>query len=140
MPVWPWRSRPSGFGKSGAEGDVPGLAVEIGLDRADLADLRELVAVGQHEFDCLRLLLLFRVGHVFEVAGLGDVEIHPHHAVVGQAGEDVPLLDQASLPLFQAVDDAVERSCDLVKFNSAVAKFALACAFASLAWCSATSC
>ena len=34
-----------------AEGDVPGLVVEFGLDRTDLAGLRELAAVRQHEFD-----------------------------------------------------------------------------------------
>ena len=39
-----------------AEGDVPGLVVEFGLDRTDLADLRELAAVRQHEFDLLSSL------------------------------------------------------------------------------------
>ena len=95
-----------------AEGDVPGLVVELGLDRTDLAGLRELAAVRQHEFDFLILLILTRAGHVFEVAGLGYVEINPHHAVVGQGREDVPLLDQAALLLVQAVDDAVERCSD----------------------------
>ena len=33
------------------EGDVPGLIVELALDRTELAGLRELVAVRQHEFD-----------------------------------------------------------------------------------------
>ena len=41
-----------------AEGDVPGLVVEFGLDRTDLAGLRELAAVRQHEFDFLILLIL----------------------------------------------------------------------------------
>ncbi len=44
-----------------AEGDVPGLVVEFGLDRTDLADLRELAAVRQHEFD-LRILLILISG------------------------------------------------------------------------------
>ena len=48
-------------------------------------------------------------------SGLGDVEINPHHAVVGQGREDVPLLDQAALLLVQAVDDAVERCLDVGK-------------------------
>ena len=34
-----------------AEGDGPSLAVEIGLDRTELADLPELFAVRQNEFD-----------------------------------------------------------------------------------------
>ena len=70
--------------------------------------LRELAAIRQHEFDFRILLILLQVGHVFEVTGLGDVEINPHHAVIGQGREDVPLLDQAAL-CSQAVDDAVER-------------------------------
>ena len=57
--------------------------------------------------------MLLPVGHVFEVAGLGHVEINPHHAVIGQGREDVPLLDQAALLLVQAVDDAVERCSDV---------------------------
>ena len=74
-----------------------------------------LLLVRQHEFDLLILLILLRAGHVFEVAGLGYVEINPHHAVIGQGREDVPLLDQAALLLVQAVDDAVERCFDLGK-------------------------
>ena len=80
-----------------------------------LPGLRERVAVRQHELDSVLRLMLFPGGHVFEVAGLGHVEIDPHHAVVGQGREDVPLLDQAALPLLQAVDDAVERCFDFGK-------------------------
>ena len=44
------------------EGDVPGLVVELALDRtvavADLAGLRELVVVRQLEFDSVLLLIL----------------------------------------------------------------------------------
>ena len=98
-----------------AEGDVPGLVVEFGLDRTDLAGLRELAAVRQHEFDFLSSLILLPAGHVFEVLGLGYVEINPHHAVIGQGREDVPLLDQAAQLLVQAVDDAVERCFDVGK-------------------------
>ena len=98
-----------------AEGDVPVLVVEFGLDRADLAGLRELVAVRQHELDFVLLLTLLPAGHVFEVVLLGHVEINPHHAVIGQGREDVPLLDQAALSLQQAVDDAVERCSDVGK-------------------------
>ena len=62
---------------------------------------------------CPVLLMLLPAGHVFEVVFLGYVEINPHHAVIGQGREDVPLLDQAALLLVQAVDDAVERCFDL---------------------------
>src|SRR5208337_4827287 len=60
-----------------AKGYVPGLVVELGLDRTDFAGLRELVAVRQLEFDFLILVTLLQAGHVFEVLGLGYVEINP---------------------------------------------------------------
>ena len=41
--------------------------VEFGLDRTELAGLRELGLVRQHEFDFV-LLMLLPVGHVFEVS------------------------------------------------------------------------
>jgi hypothetical protein len=97
-----------------AEGDSPGIVVEFGLDRDARAGVLELAAVGQLEFDSRSLLILTHVGHVFEVAGLGYVEINPHHAVIGQGREGVSL-DQAALPLLQAVNDAVERCSDVGK-------------------------
>src|SRR5271157_3127281 len=98
-----------------AKGYVPGLVVELGLDRTDFAGLRELVAVRQLEFDFLILVTLLQAGHVFEVLGLGYVEVNPHHAVIGQGREEVPLLDQAAELLVLAVDDAVERCSDFGK-------------------------
>ena len=71
--------------------------------------------VRQLEFDPLLVLILLRAVHVFEVFGLGYVEINPHHAVIGQGREDVPLLDQAAQLLVLAVDDAVERCYDVGK-------------------------
>ena len=56
--------------------------------------------------------MLFQIGHVFEVTCFGDVEINPHHAVIGQGREDLSLLDQAALLEVQAVDDAVKRCFD----------------------------
>ena len=93
--------------------DVPVLIVEVGLDRADLAWLRKRVAVCQHEVDLVFFFALLPVGHVVQVIFLGNVEIDPHHAVIGQGREDVPFFDQAPLALQQAIDDAVERRCDL---------------------------
>ena len=122
-----------------AKGNVPGLVVEFGLDRADRAALRKLTPVRQHEFDFPCRLIPIAAGHVFEVAGLGHVEIDPHHAVVGQGREDVPLFDQATQLFVQAVDDAVEWARTMVKFTSAAASFALALALSSLACCKATS-
>ena len=101
------------------ERDVPHRVVELALDRtaavAHLAGIRELILVRQHEFDSVLGLMLLPVGHVFEVLFLGYVEIDPHHAVIGQGREDVPLLDQAAELLALAVNDAVERCLDLGK-------------------------
>ena len=52
------------------------------------------------------------VGLVFEVAGLGHVEVDPHHAGVGEGREGVPLLDQTPLLLLEAADEAVEWRLD----------------------------
>ena len=70
---------------------------------------------------------------VFEVAFFGYCEINPHHAVIGQGREDVPLLDQAAQLLVQAVDDAVERCSDVgtVQFANSPDFGALARAIAS---------
>ena len=58
------------------EGDVPGLVVEIGLDRTDLAGLSKLVAVRQHELDfrIILILSLLQVGLVIEVAASGTLK------------------------------------------------------------------
>ena len=98
-----------------AESDGPGLVVEIGRDRTKLADLPELLAVRQDELDSWVLLTPSRVGHVLEITGFGYVEIDPHHAVIGQGREDVPLPDQAADLRALAVDDAVERRSNLGK-------------------------
>ena len=80
------------------EGDVPGLVVELGLDRTG----RSCRAAGTCRWFASTSSILssasccFRCGHVFEVLFLGYVEINPHHAVIGQGREDVPLLDQAA--------------------------------------------
>ena len=74
-----------------------------------------------------------------EVVLLRDVEINPHHAVISQCREDVPLLDQAPLPLQQTVDDAVERRPDVGKVQFGRRQFALAWASASSAFLSDTS-
>ena len=81
------------------EGDVP---VRL-LNWPSIAPMLMCRAAGnlslvrQHEFDFVLRLMLLPVGHVFEVLFLGYVEINPHHAVIGQGREDVPLLDQAAL-------------------------------------------
>ncbi len=94
------------------EEDSSRLVVEFGLDRANRALDRELAVVGQTQFNIRTILALTHFSLVFEVALLGDGEINPHHAVVGQGGEDISLFDQTALKVVKAVDNAVERRFD----------------------------
>ena len=64
-----------------AKGNVPGLVVEISLDRSDFACLRKLFAVCQPQLDSY--VVLIRSCLIFEVAGLGYVKVDPHDAIVG---------------------------------------------------------
>ena len=62
------------------------------------------------------MILTFTLAYlVFEVAGLGHVEVNPHHAVIRQGREGILLIDQATRLLFQAAEEPVERRSDCRK-------------------------
>ena len=94
----------------GAESDIPGLIIEVGLDRTDLANLGKLVSVCQHQFNFQFIPMC--INFIFEITDFGHVKVNPHHAIVGQCCQHITFRDQAAMLMILVIDDAIKGCLD----------------------------